>query len=237
MTTRLITKQYWIIAFALALLIQACAAGNAAETRNVSATQEKAPLSETPLPENHVPTQTPEAAPPTSTEAPTPTLSIVKVTAVKGNLYIRRGPGMAYNPIGVLKKGESAYGLARDVLSTWIQINIPGQPDKTGWVSIQTDYSEVSGSVRDLPEYITTDWPIASYLRNCTHHQMIVQPGDTIIPSVFGYPDNEVWIYPGHYTVYDYDHPDQPEIMVVDLREGIEIDIREDGSGEKRKCP
>ena len=43
---------------------------------------------------------------------------------------------------------------------------------------------------------------------------------------------------PGIYTVYDYDLPDQPEVMSsFNLREGLEIDIRTDGSGETRKCP
>jgi hypothetical protein len=67
---------------------------------------------------------------------------------------------------------------------------------------------------------------------------MIIKPGDTIIPSLYGAPDNELWIFPGTYTVYDYDLPDQPEVMSsFDLREGIEIDIHTDGSGETRKCP
>jgi len=163
-------------------------------------------------------------------------LSVVTITA-NGNLFIRRGPDVAYNAVSVLVKGESATALARDVLAKWVQIPIPGQPGKTGWVSIQTGYSVVNGNVAELPEIQTTDWPVASYLRNCTYHQMIVKPGDIILPSLGNSPENEVWIYPGVYKVYDLDVPGEPEVLAVEMQEGISIDIREDGNGEKRKCP
>ncbi|MBI5841826.1 MAG: SH3 domain-containing protein [Chloroflexi bacterium] len=183
---------------------------------------------------------------PTST-LPLPTVTVTPIveeiqvkdtiTAVNGNLYIRRGPGLAYNPIGVLAKGESASVLARDILSDWVQISIPSQPGQTGWVSIMTGYSSMDGDVAGLPGIQVTDWPVASYLRNCTHHQMIVKPGDIIIPSLLQYPENEVWIYPGTYTVYDLDMDQYPEVAIVQLREGVEIDISLDGNGDKRKCP
>ncbi|MCJ7434230.1 MAG: SH3 domain-containing protein [Anaerolineales bacterium] len=229
----------WLVALAVVIFSQACAAA----TPVVSSTPSSQPAQSLPLntamPAIQNDPVTPIAPTPTPTPPPTPTHSIVfMVTAVNGNIFIRRGPNLAYNPISVLKKGESATGLARDVLARWVQIPIPGQPDKTGWVSIQTDHTVVNGNVRDLPEFMTVDWPVASYLRNCTHHQMIIKPGDTIIPSLYGAPGNEVWIFPGVYTVYDFDLPDQPEVMSsFDLREGLEIDIRTDGSGETRKCP
>ncbi len=168
---------------------------------------------------------------------PTQVKFMITITAVKGNLHIRRGPGLAYNPIDVLKEGETASALARDILSDWIQISIPSHSDQTGWVSLMSKYSSVNGDISTLPAIQVTDWPVASYLRNCTYHEMLVRPGDIILPSLLQYPDNEVWVYPGSYTVYDLDHPDIPDVAKVELREGIEIDIRVDGNDEKRKCP
>ena len=174
----------------------------------------------------------------TATEIfPTPT-SFPKVTisAIKGNLFIRRGPDLAYKPIGVLYKDTSAPVIQRDVLSNWVQITIPNS-DNTGWVSIQTDYSKVDGDLKTLPEFTPTDWPIAAYLRNCTHHQMYVMPSEIILPSSLRQPENEIWLYPGSYTVYDIDVAGEPEVLQVDIREGITVEILDDGLGEHRKCP
>jgi len=184
------------------------------------------------------PTAEIEAATPIPIEiSPTPTsLPNVTVTAIKGNLFIRRGPDLAYNPTGILYKDTSAKAIARDVLSDWIQIIIPGS-ENTGWVSIQTRYSRVDGNVATLPGFTPTDWPLAAYLRNCTHHEMYILPGEITLPSSLVYPENETWLYPGLYTVYDLDAPNEPEVMTVDIREGSEIEIRIDGLGEKRKCP
>lgn len=228
----------WLVVIIVVILSQACAAAAPviSNTPSPQAAQSLPPNTVAPTIQNDP--VTPAAASPTNEAALTKPVSIITITAVNGNIFIRRGPNLAYNPVSVLKKGESAAGLARDVLARWVQIPIPGQPDKTGWVSIQTDHTVVNGNVRDLPEFITVDWPVASYVRNCTHHQMIIKPGDTIIPSLYQAPSNEVWIFPGIYTVYDFDLHDQPEVMSsFDLREGLEIDIRTDGSGETRKCP
>ena len=52
--------------------------------------------------------------------SPTPLTKVI-ITSVKGNLYIRRGPGLEYNQIGVLLKDTSTEVIARDVLSNWVQ--------------------------------------------------------------------------------------------------------------------
>jgi len=184
------------------------------------------------------PTTTLEIVVPTKTEVlPTVTsIPSVTLTVVKGNLFIRRGPDMAFNPIGVLYKDTSAKVIARDVLSDWAQIQIPNS-DQTGWVSIQTEYSQIEGNLKDLPEYTPTEWPLAAYLRNCTHHRMYVPQADMVIPSSFEFPDNEVWIYPGTYSVLDIDVAGDPEVMDFTIKEGESVEIRWDGSGEKRKCP
>ena len=181
---------------------------------------------------------TPTTAPATATEtlpSATPQPEVV-IHAVKGNLFIRRGPDMAFNPIGVLYKDTSTPVLARDVLSNWVQIVIPDS-DQKGWVSLQTQYSQVDGDLRTLPELAPTDWPLPAYLRNCTHHQMYILPAEVILLSSLDHPDNMVWLNPGTYTVYDMDVAGEPEVTTVEVREGVTVEILDDGAGEHRKCP
>lgn len=168
---------------------------------------------------------------------PKPT-SVPKVTlsAINGNIFIRRGPDLAYNPIGILYKNNSAEVLQRDVLSKWAQIIIPNS-DQTGWVSIQTSYTKIDGDLTTLPEYTPVDWPVPAYLRNCTHHQMYIMPNEVILSSSFFQPENEIWLYPGSYTIHDLDVPGEPDVLQVEIREGVTIDITTDGLGEHRKCP
>jgi len=179
----------------------------------------------------------------TSTSFPTPIpasptpLTNVSIAAVDGNLYVRRGPGLAFDPIGVLMEGQEVDALGRDVLSEWVKIAMPDQADQTGWVSLQTRFSQVDGDLTSLPVIKPEIWPVASYLRNCTDHQMYVLPAEIVLPSLAAYPENEVWVYPGSYTVYDLDHPAQPGVADVQLREGLRVDITVDGNGEKSKCP
>ena len=160
----------------------------------------------------------------------------VTITAVKGNLFVRRGPDMAYNPIGVLYQDTTTDAIARDVLSGWVQIHVP-KTGGTGWVSVRSNYSRLEGDLHGLPVYTPTDWPVAAYLRNCSHHEMYIQPGEIRLPSSLEFPENEIWLYPGKYTVYDLDVPDEPEVMTVDMREGSDVEILFDGLGEHRKCP
>jgi len=49
----------------------------------------------------------------------------------------------------------------------------------------------------------------------------------------FEYPENEVWLYPGSYTVYDLDVADEPSVLDVDMREGVDIEIKVDGLERK----
>jgi hypothetical protein len=240
MFSRFSKSLIWLLAGVLLISTSAClrAQGMAVSNGNLPTQSadtpvvEKSPtrpsnLTSTPIP---LPTATNTLVPP---QPP----SLIMITASKGNVYIRRGPGLAYNPIGILEDGESASAIARDILSDWVQVSSPAHPDQMGWVSLMTSYVSVDGDIATLPAIQVDDWPVASYLRNCTHHQMLVQPGGIIIPSLLEYPENEVWVYPGSYTVYDLDHPDAPQVAKVELREGVEIDIRVDGNDEKRKCP
>lgn len=220
--------------FAFAFLIQSC--GNAAPispTPKDEATPTYAAstaVQPTPVP----PTQTPV---PTGTALPAATaVPQVTISAVGGNVFIRRGPGMAYNPIGVLYQGTSQVILARDVLSRWVEVSLPNS-EKTGWIYLNSGFSKVEGELASVPDFTTTDWPVPGYLINCTHHDMYIMPGEVILPASFDYPPNDVWLYPGFYTVQDIMVPGEPKVLDIEMREGIDIEIRVDGSGEKRKCP
>ncbi len=166
---------------------------------------------------------------------PTP-LPSVTISAAKGNLFIRRGPGLAYNPIGVLQKGSSADVIARDVLSRWVQITLPDS-EATGWVSLQTEYSSLTGDISSLPDFTFTDWPVPAYLYNCTEHDMYIMPGEIILTSYFTHPNNQVWLNPGTYTVYDDSLPERVEVRTVQMREGVDDAIVVDGLGNHHKCP
>jgi hypothetical protein len=226
------------IALLFVLLTQACtqiklgappALPTARDIESTTTEERSAPLA----------TSTAPVENPTATEMiPTSTPSLPKVTisAVRGNIFIRRGPDLAFNPIDVLYKDTSAKVIARDVLSKWVEIEIPNSA-KTGWVTLQTKYSQVEGEIKNLPEYTPTEWPVPAYVRNCTHHQMYVLPLEILIPSSWQYPNNETWIYPGTYTVIDIDVPGEPEVAEIVVKEGSEIEIRDDGLGEHRKCP
>ena len=191
-----------------------------------------------------MPSPSPVGEAPTATLSPvptivvisTPTLAPVRIAAVKGNLFIRRGPDMAFNPIAVLMEGQSEIALARDVLGTWVQVPLPGNSQMAGWVSIQTQYSAVAGDIMDLPEIQPTDWPLLASLRNCTFHQMVTNPGSVVIPSADNFPANDVNVNPGIYRILDTDVDGYPEVLKVEIREGSAIDIRVDGDGDKRKC-
>lgn len=188
----------------------------------------------------------PSAVPTIRVEIPTATATIISstptpearvtISAVKGNIFIRRGPDMAYNPISVLYKDTSAQVIARDVLSRWAQVIIPDS-DKMGWIYVKSEFAKVEGDFTVVPGFTPTDWPVPGYLLNCTHHDMYVMPGEIIIPASFGDPANEVWLNPGFYTVQDISIDSYPKVQDVEMREGMNVEIHVDGAGEKRKCP
>lgn len=223
------------IALLFVLLTQACAAGLDTPTALPTA-RDIEPIS---TEVRSAPSATSTVEIPTATKVvptPTPSLPKVTITAVKGNLFIRRGPGMPFNSIAVLYKDISAEVIAHDVLSNWVQIKFPNS-DQTGWVSIQTQYSMIEGDLQDVPEQSPTEWPVPAYLRNCTYHQMYVEPSEVVIPSYYQYPNNEIRINPGSYSVYDIDVPDEPIVAEIEIREGSEIEIVKDGLGDNHKCP
>ncbi|MDP4029496.1 MAG: SH3 domain-containing protein, partial [Gallionella sp.] len=174
----------------------------------------------------------------TATEIPPTPAPQVTITSVKGNLYIRRGPGLEYNPIAVLNKDTSAEVIASDVLSNWVQVLIPNS-EKTGWVSIQTGYSNIDGDLSILPDFTFTDWPAPAYVKNCTEHDMFITPGDIYLPNLRTNAEykNEVQVNPGNYSAFDLFLPGEPEAQKFEIREGVTAHITINGLGVTHKCP
>lgn len=181
------------------------------------------------------PTQIPSS--PTAATAASPGAGGVTVRAVNGNIFIRRGPDLAFNPIAVLRDGHSAAATGRDALTHWLQITVVGVPQAAGWISIVSAYTSVTGDVRALPEIPPSYWPEPAFLRNCTHDEMAADPGGIIIPAVDNFPVNDVRVNPGTYTIRDLDVDGYPEVLTATVGEGSAVDIRIDGNGQKKKCP
>lgn len=197
---------------------------------NVVSLNTSSPSTATPLPP-------PTVAPTATVILPTP-LPSVTITAVNGNIFIRRGPGMPYNPIGFLRNGVSAQVIAVDVLSNWAQINVPDM-DTTGWIYLHTPYSKIDGDISQLPDFTFTDWPAPAYIKNCTEHDMYIMPGDIYLYSLYTNAKykNEVQVDPGTYIAYDMFYPDEPEAQTLDIFEGMTGYITTNGIGEGHKCP
>ena len=168
-------------------------------------------------------------------KSPTATLSSVIFTAVKGALNIRRGPHISYNTVAVLEPNQSAVVHGRDLLGEWAMIDIPSQPGKTGWVSLKTEYSQINGDIFTLPE-VWVDFAVPAYIRNCTFHNMTVEPRGEQLFNFATYPNNQLKIAPGSYKIYDDDSAEYSEVLDVFIREGNVIDITIDGDQNKHKC-
>jgi len=186
----------------------------------------------TAAPKNAIP---PTTSPVSATA--TPGLPLVTVTAINGNLYIRRGSGSDFNPIGALSQGQTATASGRDILDEWLYIPIPSQRGKFGWVSMLTIYSSISGNTMDLP-VVDSDFAVPAFIQNCSLHNMIVQPLGVIIPPGNQFPNNIVRFDPGEYTIHDYDSTNKNnQGVVIDLREGEQYQVTAMGTPAQHKCP
>jgi hypothetical protein len=65
---------------------------------------------------------------------------------------------------------------------------------------------------------------------------MQADPGGIVIPAVDNFPENEVRLHPGA-SIHGTDVDGCPEILKTEPRDASEIDIRDYGDGEHRKCP
>lgn len=227
----------------LACALGACTVRNAPRSLATASIQESTPDQSTRTPPTRTPSPSAAAvvfatSMPTVSETARSPHADVRVIAL-GNVYIRRGPNTAFNPISVLTKGRSAVATGRDVLSKWLRIRVPdaASDSDSGWISIMTDFTQVEGAVDSLPELDPQDWPELASLRNCTLHEMRVEPVGLTLPPVYDFPFNDVRIDPGMYSIIDVDLDGYPGVLQVEIREGMSIDVIVDGSGEKKKCP
>jgi hypothetical protein len=228
---------FWMMLFIFST--QACCAPQT----KVNATRTP-PATETPFASpspasSLTPTSTaiPTLATPTNFASPMPTLVDVSISAVNGNLFIRRGPDLAFNEVGALIKGETTLVLARDALGEWVEVVIPSQPNKTGWASVKTKYAEVYGNLMRLPARAITDRPVAAYVRNCTSNEMFLLPGEFVILPLSKSPQNEISVNPGFYKAYDSVVSGHPMVLEISISEGITVDIEINGTGVHHKCP
>lgn len=187
------------------------------------------------------PTLPPTLAP---SEVPAPTVvftatlppSAAPVTiSATGNLNVRRGPGVGYNPVGGLLKGQSATASARDANGDWLLVTLPAST-KTGWVSSRTKFSTLTGDLMSLP-VMTVDPPKPAYFLNCTFHPMLVQPAGVTIPPQSEAPLNLVQFNPGEYNVKDASVAGEPTVLEATLFEGQTLEIRTDGIPNTYACP
>lgn len=224
------------------LLVQGCfrgQGGNGLETTTEESSAVVRAATFTPAPATSTPPPTPTPASTAVELSPSPEpIANVTVTAVNGNLYIRRGPGTPYDRIGVLNKGETAQVIGRDVLSKWVQIQIPGLDGTTGWVSLLTEFSEIQGDLSQVPSFTFTDWPQPAYIENCTEHDLLILPNELYLYNLYTNDKylNEVQIDPGTYKIQDLFADGQPVYMTVDVREGQTLYITENALGEMHKC-
>ncbi len=224
------SKIYFLILM-LAVATQAC---SSAPTPSPAATKSATQSQPSAIESSNVAISLAQTPTPTPTieVAPSAILPAVMVTVVNGDLSIRTGPDLSFDAIAKLQDGETVAVLARSIMDGWVKIQIPSQAGETGWISIQTNYSIVTGNLLDLPRIDVVEWNVGSYLNNCTTHQMIVKPSNIILQ-----PQSRVWFTPGTYSVYDLDVDGQPVVANLTVLEHREYNIRKDGDGQRFDCP
>jgi uncharacterized protein YgiM (DUF1202 family) len=153
----------------------------------------------------------------------------ITVTAATGNLFIRRGPGSTYNIVSGLTKGTTTKALGRNEKNDWLAIEIPNANGTTGWISMGTIFTQLNGSMQDLPLF-KYDEAKPAYLRNCTLHDMTTKPGQWNLPAKTTQKVN-----PGEFKILDMS-TGQSEVKEVDLKEGNTIYIKVDGNGISYGC-
>lgn len=75
---------------------------------------------------------------------PTPTVSAPTAEITSIRLNVRSGPGTDYSILGSLRRGQVVDILARDPETGWLQINFPGAPDGTAWITNLEPYVKIN---------------------------------------------------------------------------------------------
>ncbi len=175
------------------------------------------------------------AAPSSPTATPGANPAVV-LTVTSGSLNVRRGPSIYYDSLDFIKSGESATAKARNSQGDWLLIPLPGDPSSYGWVSTLTEFSNVQGDVNSLPVN-NPDPAQPAYIRNCTFHPMLIQPGNILLAPQVNTPQNKHQFAPGNYSAYDQNQQGKPKVKLILLKEGDSIDITKDGLGNTYYCP
>ncbi len=224
------SKIYFLILM-LAVAAQACNAAPVPSPASTQAATQSQPLAIDSINVDAQNISLVQIPTPTVEVAPLAASPVVTVTVVNGDLSIRTGPDLSFDAIAKLQDGETVTVLARSIMDGWVQIQIPSQAGETGWISIQTNYSIVTGNLLDLPRIDVVEWNVGSYLNNCTTHQVLVKPGDAILQ-----PQSRAWFTPGTYSVYDLNVDGQPVVANLTVLEHREYNIRKDGAGQRFDC-
>ncbi len=222
-----------------AAILTACNLPAAAPTAAGQPASTETPLPPTATSAPNLASAEPTSIPPTATSLPeptfTPTSSVVTINAATGNLNIRRGPGLYYNVITSMTQGSSAIASGRDAQGYWLYVSIPTNPSAYGWVSTQTPYSTIQGDINTLP-IMTAPTPLPAYIRNCTFHPMVINPGGDVMPPQTSAPANVAQFTPGVYTAADQSVMGSTPKELT-LNEGATIDITVDGLNNVYACP
>jgi hypothetical protein len=171
------------------------------------------------------------------TLAPSPTPNAVTVTAASnGSLGILRGDSKFYDVLGYLQNGQTSTASARNSDSSWLYIYVPNYPTVFGWAYVGSTYSTVQGDVNSLPIKLI-DPAVPAYIRNCTFHPMLIQPGNVLLQPQTDLTNRQKQFQPGTYTAYDQSAMDKPLVLTVTLKEGVSVDIVKDGLKNTYTCP
>jgi hypothetical protein len=176
---------------------------------------------------------------PTSSAMATLTPPPAVIMLATGNLNLRRGPGIAYDILGTLLRGEHGQATARNQTGDWVFICGLNDSCTPGWVSAQSPFVQLIGDaagIGSLPVK-AVDPAVPAYLRNCTFHPMKITPGDFILKEQFAAPANKKQVNPGVYAAYDQNQVGHPKVFSVQIKEGSSVDIVKDGLGNKYSCP
>ena len=122
----------------------------------------------------------------------------------------------------------------RDRISRWIRIELPSQSGVEGWITTETDYTQIHGDVSNLP-FIETEPASPAFIRNCTKHEILILPAEVYLLSKYNTPYNEERFNVGVYQIYDTDIPGNVRLEDISLSEGKTVDVRYDGNGDKSK--
>ena len=103
-----------------------------------------------------------------------------------------------------------------------------------GWITTETQYTEISGDLSNLP-FVETEPATPAYIRNCTKTTIWIYPEGVQLLDKFEAPYNEEQFIVGRHRAID---PNNPGVTLkeIDLSEGERVDILYDGGGDKSKC-